>query len=249
MGLFKNWVKLNFDKPTLNSANNPDAVYVFWEAYQASKWDQFEQYKAYGSVSTADIDPDARLTAAKQNPNALAGAGALLNELDAYSDYIENCANLQQNREKAKKSQEKLELQAHRTKLEEVDEEVKPTGTSAKGKVGTVRLQVQNNFKTKEKDEVCFARVVDSADGVSVASLDAAFELLVTDTGWTQKKLVEKLRESYAKHTEAWSGYVVGNSYSVNFDTETIKVGGRPKSGYRLDVENLREAPGKRNFI
>jgi hypothetical protein len=55
--------------------------------------------------------------------------------------------------------------------------------------------------------------------------------------------------QAWDVHKRSWSTYGVGGSHSVNFDNRKISTKGRPSSGYRLDVENVRQAPGKRNFI
>jgi hypothetical protein len=110
--------------------------------------------------------------------------------------------------------------------------------------VGTVRLQIQLN----KDSSTLSSEVVENAGGVTITALDAGFERLLN--GWAaSKKLKTQARECYEMHKTKCRQYTVGNSYSIYFDEGTIKTAGRPKGGYRLDIENIRVAPGRPNFV
>lgn len=114
---------------------------------------------------------------------------------------------------------------------------------------GTVRLQIQLNGKPSEKDKKNFeeSEIIESTGGVTEDAIDVAFERMVTR--WSAGKgLKAKARESYEVHKASWRSYAVGGSHSVNFDANSVSTGGRPQSGYRLDVENIRQGSSP-NFI
>ena len=238
MGLFKDWAKANIQQTTLTGANTPDRLYAIWESYAGANFATFAAYarsRASGTASTADLDPAARLAAAKLNADALAGARALFTELDNFSDHVGRQAHAQQQREAA-------ELHANRTALQTAT-----TPTAQTGQLPTVRLQLQSNFKQKGGSDIIATESVTSTGGVTVRQLDAAFERILTASSWG-KKLASQARAAYDIHKGKWGVYTQGNSYSVYFDEQSIVTSGRPKGGYRLDVENIR-AGNTPNFV
>ena len=111
----------------------------------------------------------------------------------------------------------------------------------------TVRVQVQRNFSATGSDTLA-ALAIDNPGGVTVIELEAAYLQVKTDSGLNGKFLTY-MDQAWDAHKRNWLNYGVGGSHSVNFDNNKIVTKGRPKSGYRLDIENVRQAPGKRNFI
>jgi hypothetical protein len=185
---------------------------------------------------------------AAAGPPAPAAAGQTLQDkarlfakdLDALSDRIFAIAKIEATREKG-------ELFTHRQEIGQAAKAAAiPPGAGEKG--CTVRLQLQTNFKMKGGKDTIATEVVDNPNGVTVVELDAAFARLEANSG-LKKKMKDQLRAAYEIHKGAWGAYPVGKSTSVNFDEDAITTGGRPQGGYRLDVENIRAAPGKQNFI
>jgi hypothetical protein len=111
-----------------------------------------------------------------------------------------------------------------------------------------VRLQVQSNFKMKKGEDTLSTRVVQGAGGVSMANLELAYAEIRAEINLNSKFLTQ-MDSAWESHKGSCEDYSVGKSYSVNFDDKKIQVGGRPAAGYRLDVENVRVAQDKRNFI
>jgi hypothetical protein len=155
--------------------------------------------------------------------------------LDRYADRAFQYAE-------AQRIGEKNEIFTHRQKVEPT-EKVGGTGRPE----CTVRLQVQRNFKATGSDTLS-SEAIDNPGGVTTDELEAAYQRVKTRSELNGKFLTY-MDQAWDVHKTSWNSYGVGDSHSVNFDNTGIKVGGRPKGGFRLDVENLRQAPGKRNFI
>jgi len=241
MGKFKDWVKVNVDKPSVKS---PDDLFLYWTWYANARFSAFSAYGRSlegGARTNADIDPEGRLTAAQQR---VAAAGADLqqkqqaiagyfNELDAFSDHVEKQAE----------NQNRSELAAVVGNRTPVAEEP----AAPQGELPAVRLQLQTNFKMKGGNDTLATEVVSNANGVSAQAVGDAFTRLETASG-LNKKLKSQMQAALEVHKGKWSAYSPGNSYSVYFDYDWIKTSGRPRDGYRLDIEVLR-ANGKPMFF
>jgi hypothetical protein len=221
----------------------------YWAAYKDSKHNLFQTY-ARALISQphtpADIDTTAVIAAAVLATANVVGAAnmrpflvALSQTLNNFSDRVVQLAAVQIEVERV---QVRVQNQADRQVV--VQEPVE----GGNARACTVRLQLQTNFTMKGGNDTLATETVNSADGVTVVSLDTAFAEIVRKAHMN-KKLDANLHEAYAAHKNLWANYGVGGSHSINFDENGLIAGKRPSYGYRLDVENIRQAPGKRNFI
>jgi hypothetical protein len=123
------------------------------------------------------------------------------------------------------------------------------TGASFATFAAYARSRANGTASTADIDPAARATksVTSNGGGVTVRQLDAAFERVLTASSWG-KKLASQARAAYAIHKGKWGVYTQGNSYSVYFDEQSIVTSGRPKGGYRLDIENIR-AGNTPNFV
>ena len=199
----------------------------------------YERYKLAQDIGVEPDDPYTQMETAR-NPATVGTSGAKLQQLarglDQYSDKVFQLAEGQ-------RIADKNASFAHRERAgqDEVGE-AEDIGSCK------VRLQVQSNFKMKKGEDTLSTRVVQSAGGVSMANLELAYAEIRAEINLNSKFLTQ-MDNAWESHKGSCEDYSVGKSYSVNFDDKKIQVGGRPPAGYRLDVENVRVAQGKRNFI
>ena len=239
MGQFQNWVNAR----TVLGVVFTKSVTGFmgeWATFVQEHQAIFTLYERYKLAQSIGVEPDDPYTQAETARNAANGLiGPRLQQLgrglDAYSDKVFQLAE-------AQRIGEKNAVLVHRERQTQTD-----VGEQGQARDCCVRLQVQRNFSAQGSDTLA-TRSVNNANGVSVAEIEQNYTEMRAAVNLNEK-FKTQMDNAWEVHRAAWEDYAVGGSHSVNFDDKKISTVGRPKAGYRLDVENLRAAPGKRNFI
>ena len=246
MPAFRVWCQQNYLIPPV-PVTAADVDYL-WNAYVGGQHTLFQTYARALLAqphTAADIDAAAVIAAATiatanvVAPNLQPLILALWQTLNGFSDRVVQLAAVQV---EAERVQVLVQNQAHRQAV------IPQQADVGDARACTVRLQLQTNFLMRGGNDTLATETLNSATGVTVVSLNAAFEEIVR-RAHLNNRLEINLRQAYAAHQNLWANYGVGGSHSINFDENGIIAGRRPDYGYRLDVENIRQAQGTRNFI
>lgn len=277
MGRFQDWLR-NQKGFGVRTPDDFTAYWNNFEATNWETFASYRRYIAREGASPADVDPATLVANARAAlapapvpgaapplpvpavvvppvipaaagppvPAAAAGPpapnnamGTLAKALDTLSDRIFTVADIERQRERVEVFVQREQIAQARIPAAAPGQ---PQGTC------TVRLQVQTNYKMSGGKDTLATVVVDNPLGVSGDSVDEAFERLVL-AAHLANKLEAQMREAYSIHRSSWHTYMVGGSNSVYFDESKITTAGRPRGGYRLDLENVRVAPGRQNFL